>query len=142
MAPASSKPFLPQESQWARAIRALPLLLILYGAHRTFWTSLCLLEPLISPSGTELTLSPGVIVPFCSQYFRIPAVDEVVGMVAAFFTPCIGGIDPVGRLQAIAFLAELVPLQVIWLVEGARGGNEGSVVSRLYVLFPYLRQAN
>lgn len=136
MAPALSKPSLPQESKWARALRALPLLLILYGADRTFGTSLRLLEPLISTSGTQLILSPSVNVPFGSKYFGISGLDEFIGMVTAFFTPCIGGIDPVGRLQAIAFLADLLPLQVVWMVEGARGGNEGSAASRLCVALP------
>jgi len=55
----------------------------------------------------------------------------VIGMFTGFFTSCIGGYDRVGRLQAIAFLADLVPMQVIWMVEGSRSSSSRTITSRL-----------
>jgi len=70
-------------------------------------------------------------VPFNSKYFGIPGLDDVIAMFTAFFTPSIGSLDPIGRLQAIAFLVDLIPLQVIWMVEGSRVGNAGRITAKL-----------
>jgi hypothetical protein len=89
-----------------------------------------MLEPLISSDGTRLDLGDRVVVPFCSRYFGLPALDGVISMFTAFFTTSIGGFDKVGRIQAIAFLADLVPMQVIWMVEGSRVLNSRALTSR------------
>jgi hypothetical protein len=134
MAPAPSKPIVARETKWKRALRALPLLFIFYAADRTFGTSLRMLEPLISSDGTRLDLGDGVVVPFCSGYFGLPALDGIISMFTAFFAPSIGGFDKVGRVQAIAFLADLVPMQIIWMVEGSRVSNSRALTSRLYFI--------
>jgi hypothetical protein len=128
-----SKPSTPPESKLTRVLRALPLLLVLPIADLTFGRSLRQLEPLITSSGnvTTLDLGSGLVVPFCSSYFGLKGLDEVIGMFTAFFTSCIGGYDRAGRLQAIAFLADLVPMQVIWMVEGSRASSSGTITSRL-----------
>jgi hypothetical protein len=128
-----SKPSTHPESKLTRALRALPLLLILPIADLTFGRSLRQLEPLISTTEnvTSLDLGSGIVVPFCTSYFGLKGLDEVIGMFTAFFTSCIGGYDRVGRLQAIAFLADLVPMQVIWMVEGSRPSSSGTITSKL-----------
>jgi len=128
-----SKPSTPPESKLTRALRALPLILILPIADLTFGRSLRQLEPLISTSGniTTLDLGSGIVVPFCSSYFGLKGLDGVIGLFTAFFTSCIGGYDIAGRLQAIAFLADLVPMQVIWMVEGSRASSLGTITSTL-----------
>jgi hypothetical protein len=109
------------------------LLLVLPIADLTFGRSLRQLEPLITSSGnvTTLDLGSGIVVPFCNSYFGIKGLDEVIGMFTAFFTSCIGGYDRAGHLQAIAFLADLVPMQMIWMVEGSRASSSGTITSRL-----------
>jgi hypothetical protein len=119
------------ESKYLRALRAAPLLLILILANFTFGTSLRLLEPQISPSGTELRLSSDLTVPFTTTYFHIPGLDDVISLFTAFFTPALGRFDVVGNLQAFALLGDMIPLLVIWMVEGKRAGNKGTVASRL-----------
>ncbi len=109
------------------------MLFILPIADLTFGLSLRQLEPLISTHGnnTTLDLGSGIVVPFHSRYFGMKGLDQVIGTFTAFFTSCIGGYELVGRLQAIALLADLVPMQVIWMAEGSRASNSGSVTSRL-----------
>jgi hypothetical protein len=120
-----------KESKVVRALYALPLLGILYGCGRTMGVSLSKLEPIFSEGGTKVDLGNGVVTPMCAKYFGISGLDGFISMYTAFMTPCIGGFDPVGRLQLIGFLADLVPLQVIWMVESNRRGNFGTVVYSL-----------
>jgi hypothetical protein len=116
-----------KESKVVRALYALPLLGILYGCHRTMGTALGKLEPIFADGGTKVDLGNGVVTAFSPRFIGLSGLDSFLSMYAAFFTPCIGNFDLVGRLQAIAFLADLVPLQVIWMVEGIRRGNVGTV---------------
>ncbi|KAN0106734.1 hypothetical protein V8E51_009610 [Hyaloscypha variabilis] len=128
------------ESKYLRALRATPLLLILILANFTFGTSLRLLEPQISLSGTELHLSSDLTVPFTTTYFHIPGLDDVISLFTAFFTPALGRFDVVGNLQAFALLSDMIPLLVIWMVEGERVGNKGMVASRFRTAFTLLAQ--
>jgi hypothetical protein len=116
-----------KESKFIRALYALPLLGILYGCHRTMGTALGKLEPIFAEGGTKVDLGNGVITAFSPRFTGLSGLDGFLSMYAAFFTPCLGNFEPIGRLQAIAFLADLVPLQVIWMVEGIRKGNVGTV---------------
>ncbi len=120
-----------KESKAVRALYSLPLLGILYGCARTMGTSLAKLEPIFSEGGTKVDLGNGVVTAMCPKYFGISGLDGFISMYTAFFTPSLGGFDPVGRLQAIGFLADLVPVQVIWMVEGIRRGNVGTVAYSL-----------
>jgi hypothetical protein len=119
------------ESKHSRALRATPLLLFLIIAHFTFGNSLRLLTPQISPSGTTLQLSEDVTVPFTTTYLHLPILDDIISMFTAFFTPAIGHFDKLGGMQALAFLDDLIPLLGIWMIEGSRTGNAGTVASRL-----------
>ncbi|KAE9370143.1 hypothetical protein N431DRAFT_411272 [Stipitochalara longipes BDJ] len=118
------------ESKWTRALRATPLLIIFCIAHFTFGTSLRLLEPLISPDGRYLALSDDFVVDFTTTYFHIPALDNVVSLFTAFFTPALGKFDKAGGLQAFVFLSDLLPLLYILMIEGSRVGNARTIASR------------
>jgi hypothetical protein len=122
------------ESSLRHAISALPLLLILYFAHKTFGTSLHQLSPMFTSNKSKLDLG-GITVPFSGKFFNWKGADDIISLYAAFFTPSVGGYDEVGRLQAIAFLADLVPLQVVWMVEGVRLSNSNTITARLQVSF-------
>jgi hypothetical protein len=93
--------------------------------------SLSKLDPVFSEGGTKVDLGNGVVTSMSPRYFGIPGLDGFISMYAAFMTPALGGFDPVGRLQLMGFLADLVPLQVIWMVESARQGNVGTVAYSL-----------
>lgn len=110
-----------------RALYALPLLGILYGCSQTMSVALNMLEPIFSEESTKVALGSGVVTDFSPKFTGVAGLDGILSLYAAFFTPSIGDFDPIGRLQAIAFLADLVPLQVVWMVEGIRRGNTGTV---------------
>ena len=116
-----------KKSKWPRAFYALPFLGILYGCSQTMGVSLNRLEPIFSGDGTKKALGNGIVTAFSSKFTGLSSLDGILSLYAAFFTPSIGNFDPLGRLQAIAFLADLVPLQVIWMVEGIRRGNSGAI---------------
>ena len=78
-----------------------------------------------------MRLAPDLDVPFTTTYFHIPILDDFISLFTAFFTPAIGYIDEDGASQAYAFLGDIIPLLAIWLIEGERVGNKGTVASRL-----------
>ncbi|KAF4635287.1 hypothetical protein G7Y89_g2803 [Cudoniella acicularis] len=114
-----------KENKWIRALYALPLLLVVYGAQKTIGGVLERIIPtLIAAAKTgEIVLGNGDIVPLDRKFFGVGAIDKFLSILVSFFTPALGGFDPLGKLQGLAFGADLIPLQVIMLVEGIRRGN-------------------
>lgn len=111
------------EKKWVRALYALPLLLVLYGCQRTMGASMAqVISQLIKKVG-ELPVSNGKAIPVWGKYFGLKTLDKIMSIYVAFFTPAIGNLDPAGRQQGIAFLADLIPFQAIWMIEGMRRGN-------------------
>ncbi|KAL2068087.1 hypothetical protein VTL71DRAFT_16185 [Oculimacula yallundae] len=111
-----------KESPLIRALWALPLLGITYACQKTMWQTIANLTPLASKAGS-LNLGNGVVIPMVSNFIGISAIDKVLAKFVAGFTPAITGLDPIGKLQGIAFLADMVPVQTIWLIESIRRGN-------------------
>jgi len=113
------------EKKWVRAIHALPLLLILYGASKTLAPSIGTALPSIisAVKSGKLDLGNGQIVGLCTKFFGIKSIDKFISVFVACFTPAIGGFDPVDTAQAIAFLGDLIPVQAIWMIESVRRGN-------------------
>ncbi|KAK0099773.1 hypothetical protein ONS96_008269 [Cadophora gregata f. sp. sojae] len=111
-----------KESVLTRALWALPLLGVTYACQKTMWQSISKLTPLAANAGS-LNLGQGVVTTLVSKFFSISVLDSVLSKLVGLFTPAISGLDPVGRLQAIAFLADMVPVQTIWLIESIRRGN-------------------
>jgi hypothetical protein len=68
-------------------------------------------------------LGNGEVVSLCTKFFGIERIDKFIARYVAAFTPCIGGLDAASRMQMIAFLGDLVPMQAIWMIEGVRRGN-------------------
>lgn len=126
-----------KEKKWLRALYALPILAFLYGASETMGPVATQLIEMVKTSHrmNGLALLPGQITPVVQRYFGIASVDRFVALYVSFFTPFIGRMDPVGRIQGIAFLADLVPLQAIWMIEGSRRGNSRTVAHLLYAIF-------
>lgn len=119
-----------EESKLLRALYALPLLLVLYACHQTMGATIdALVVPLTAP-GT-VSLSPGVVIPLDRTFFGLEGLDNFISKYVAFFTPVIGNFDSIGKLQALAFLGDLIPIQVIWMIEGIRRGNAGTAASLL-----------
>lgn len=114
-----------EENRYLRALYALPLLFIAYACHRNMGATInALVIPKTTP-GT-LALSPDLVIPLWNKFFGFQGLNNFLSKFVAFFSPSIGNFDPVGRLQAIAFLGDLIPIQVIWIVEGIRRGNFGT----------------
>jgi hypothetical protein len=116
-----------KEKKWKRALWALPFLAMLYGCHLTMGVSIMRLS--MTKGGGRMTMGNGIETGLWTRYFGQKALDKFIELYVAFFTPAIGGFDPVGRLQMIAFLADIVPVQVIWLIEANRRGNAATVAS-------------
>jgi hypothetical protein len=114
-----------KESILVRALYALPLLLGTYGASQTMGTVVDQIGPsLIGSVKTGLvTLGNGEVVPLIRKFFGIGGLDKFLSILVTFFTPTLGSFDALGRLQTLAFLGDLVPLQAIWYIEGVRRGN-------------------
>jgi hypothetical protein len=121
------------ESKLIRALYALPLLLVLYGASRTMGVTVDTVVPVLAKGcqAGELALGDGQVVPVLSRYFGNKGIDDFFAIYVGFFTPSIGGLDIAGRMQALAFLGDLIPIQAIWMIEGIRRGNVGSAANLL-----------
>lgn len=113
------------ENKWVRALYALPLLFILYGCSQTMGPSIGRAVPSITNAAKAgaLDLEDGEIVLLCRSVFGIQSLDKLISVYVAAFTPCIGGFDSPSRMQMIAFLGDLIPMQAVWMIEGVRRGN-------------------
>jgi hypothetical protein len=113
------------ESKLVRALYALPLLVIMYGAAQTMGPTAAKVIPGLGKAVQlgELALGDGQVAPLWTRYFGVKGVDNFFAAYVGFFTPAIGGYDVAGRMQGLAFLADLIPIQAIWMVEGNRRGN-------------------
>jgi hypothetical protein len=114
-----------KESLLLRALYALPLLLGTYGASQTMGVLVQQIGPSLlgSVKSGQITLGNGEVVALTRKFFGIGVLDKILSVLVTFFTPTLGAYDPVGRLQTIAFLGDLVPLQALWYVESVRRGN-------------------
>jgi hypothetical protein len=114
-----------KESLLLRALYALPLLLGTYGASQTMGVLVQQIGPSLlgSVKSGEITLGNGEVVPLIRKFFGIGGLDKILSILVTFFTPTLGGYDPMGQLQAISFLGDLVPLQALWYIESVRRGN-------------------
>jgi hypothetical protein len=120
------------EKKWLRALYALPLLAIGYAAHRTLRASLNAIPFYTSETAAgQITLNSGATVPLVKEFFGLEGLDSFIATYVAFFTPSIGGFESTTRMQMIGFLADLLPLQVIWIVESLRRGNFTTVANLL-----------
>lgn len=108
-----------------RALYALPILLGTYGASQTMGVMVGQLGPTLlgAVKSGVVTLGNGDVVPLTRKFFGVGGLDKILGVLVTFFTPTLGSYDAVGRLQTLAFLGDLVPLQALWYIEGVRRGN-------------------
>lgn len=114
-----------RETLLQRAFVGVPLLLICYGATRTIGVTFVQLLPLLrQASKTNLfNVGNGNIIQMPVKMFGVPGVDRLLKSFVAFFLPSLAGIDPVGRLQAIAFLSDFSVIAAIITIESIRTGN-------------------
>ena len=114
-----------KESLLIRALYGLPLLLGTYGASQTMGAIVAQNGPLIlnAVKTGQVTLGNGEVVPLVRKFFGIAGLDKVLSILVTFFTPTLGSYDAVGKLQTLAFLGDLVPLQALWYIESVRRGN-------------------
>lgn len=64
-----------------------------------------------------------------SNYTGFPSIDNLLSVLVWAFSEEVAGADPNRRIQCLYFLANLIPVIYIWLVEGYRNGNINSLVS-------------
>ena len=98
-----------------RALYALPLLAAAYGCSKTMGPAIEQLLPF-----AKLSVESGLAV---TKYYGVPWLDQLLTTFVSVFTPSIGGFDAAHRAQMITFLADLAPLQVIFIIESLRRGN-------------------
>ncbi len=103
-----------------RVLCALPLLPVTYVCHRTMGKAIATLVVEKGIPGT-IPLGNGALTSLCTKYHAINGVDNSIARYVGLFTPPIAQFDPVGRMQAIAFLSDLVRM-----VETIRQGNVGT----------------
>jgi hypothetical protein len=103
------------ENQLVRAVYALPLLFIFYGAGQKMGRRTeNFLLPLVKASQIgNLLWMLGRWAPLCRRFFGIKSLDDFISIYVGFFTPSIGGFGTAGRMQTIAFLGDLEPIQAI-----------------------------
>jgi len=118
---------LKHEKKWKRALLASPLLLMVYGCALTMGVAVMRLS--MTKGGERITMGDGVEAGLWTRYFRLKGLDSFIELYVAFFTPALSGLDPVGRLQLIAFLADIVPVVVIWKIEANRRGNVANIAN-------------
>lgn len=120
---------------WIRAFHGLPFLIIIYCCYRTFGTVIDAMISSIPSDGdlTKLILYEGLVIPRQTKFFGLKGLDDFLALYVGVFTPAIADFDPVGRLQAVGFLADIVPMYIIWTIEGARRGNHGTAAYWLWV---------
>ncbi len=119
-----------KETRWVRALYAVPLLPIVYVCHKTMGTATTTLVVEKGLPGT-ISLGNGEVVSLCTKFYGINGFDNFISIFVGLFTVLIGGFDPVGKMQAIAFLGDLVPIQTIWMIEAIRRGNVGTAAQLL-----------
>ena len=109
----------------------LPLLLISYGATKTLGATVTQMLPLLGRASKRslLEVGDGSTIQIPAQIYRVDGIDGLINALIAFFLPSIAGTDPVGRLQAIAFLSDYSGLINIAVIEGIRTGKEFTFAS-------------
>jgi hypothetical protein len=96
------------ENKLARAAYALPLLFVAYGCWKTMGAEMG--KAMLGQAAE-------------TRFFGIRAIDSVLSQAVAAFTPFLDGKDVASRMQMFSFLADIVPIQAIWLIESIRRGN-------------------
>ena len=113
------------EKIWIRILRALPLLALIVVAQWTLGSVAAKIHPIMAEGirSGQLKLEDDQVVPLVRSFYKVKFVDNILSTLVAAFTSTLIASDQVSRLQAIAFGADLVPIQIIWLVESVRRGN-------------------
>lgn len=113
------------ENKLIRALYALPLLFFFFACTKTMGPTLAVAAQSLGSAREfrELVLDNAQVVPLRASFFGIESIDNFIAVYVAVFTPSIGGQDPASRMQMITFLADLIPIQAIWMIEGVRRGN-------------------
>ncbi|KAI9746304.1 MAG: hypothetical protein M1818_000015 [Claussenomyces sp. TS43310] len=114
-----------EENKLVRALYALPILLMMYVCQRTMHAAVGPILPTLGAAAEsgQLALGNGAVVPIRKDFFGVASVDSLLAVFVGIFTPSIGGLDAASRMQMIAFLADLVPIQAVWTIESIRRGN-------------------
>ncbi|EKG11619.1 hypothetical protein MPH_11112 [Macrophomina phaseolina MS6] len=67
--------------------------------------------------------------PLKETYTGIPTIDSTLSLLVWCFSNGVSGDEPSQRLQCLYFMVMLLPIALIWTIEGYRNGNYGSLVS-------------
>lgn len=109
-----------QRSQFrTRVLLALPLLLLAYVANRIFGG--IIQHPAVGKTFAQV-LASGQL-QYHGHSWDLPTMTPPFNILVTFFSPSLLDVDPLQRLQAIAFLTDLAPLWLIWILESHRPAN-------------------
>lgn len=115
-----------KDTMLRRALVSSPLLLVSYGAIETIGVTVAQMLPLLRKASQTSLLELGDGGSSVQMPVRIYGNNMVNGLVkalVAFFLPSLAGSDPIGRLQAIAFLSDFSVVITISVIESIRTGN-------------------
>ncbi|KAL3456148.1 hypothetical protein BJX64DRAFT_294337, partial [Aspergillus heterothallicus] len=116
---------------WKRCLLASPLVPLFVWPWIDSEASAALVVPyllkMVEDGGWTSTNSQATI-SMSDRHLHVPALDQAMNPLLAVFTPSLTGIDPVGRLQMISFLADVSPLFVIGMLEKFRRHHHPSAV--------------
>lgn len=115
-----------KETMLRRALVSSPLLLISYGAIATIGVTVAQMLPLLRKASKTSMLevgNGGSTVQLPARIYGNSMIDGLVKALVAFFLPSLAGSDPIGRLQAIAFLSDCSVVVTISVIESIRTGN-------------------
>ncbi|KAL2829901.1 hypothetical protein BJY01DRAFT_254808 [Aspergillus pseudoustus] len=116
---------------WKRALLSLPFVPLFIWPSVDEEASAALMVPYLlkmvedgfwSSSNGEITLSMD------ERHLHMPWLDKAMNPLIAVFSPSMTGIDPVGRLQMISFLADMAPLFVVGVLEKSRRHHHWSAL--------------
>lgn len=119
-----------KENKWARAIWALPLLLVFIVAQRTMGPLFQQTSSLVKAGigSGELDLGDGRVVALQSSFSGIKSVDEILAPLVALYTPIFHPMNREVTMQALSVGADIIAFQTIVLLESLRRGNFMTIV--------------
>ena len=139
------------QSIWRRMSFAIPLLVLYYYGSKLMGMTGELNMPFLkSAVESSWIRDPPGAVPIRSVYTGFAGLDSFVKLFVGAFTPSMAGLDhkvsnsgqtgsllAPQRLQMLSFMADLTPINAIWMIESCRRGNVMTFVT-LYVNLPIL----
>jgi hypothetical protein len=125
-----------------RTLLALPLLFFFYLCTQTLRPTVAIVLPIAAESARVGMFPVGdrSPIPINNSTYGIAGLDNMIKLFTAVFMPFTAWLEKVATLQAVTFLADIVPLHVIWVIESMIAPNASSL--NTYSSITGLRRGN